>query len=202
MATNEYDPISINLELQTKPENQATFGLTLIVGTGAAEIDYQEVESEGDLIAFGYLSTDTEYKMANAYFSQSPKPEKVAVYRKLAATSYTDALNALILDHDDFYCVITTSRTIADLHEIANWINSKKKIFVGTCTDQAVLTARSGDREFYILHKDAATTYHDAIAIGRNITYPPGSNTWNFKDGVGATSSGFNATERGAIRTA
>lgn len=196
---SQINPITIDIVLQTIPLPQKGFGMPLVIGSGG-EIAYQEVTKVEDLT--GYTSADPEYKAVSNFFSQSPRPEKIAVYRKDTGVSYTDALTAISLVNNGWYAVLTTSRTKADLLEIANWVETQDKIFIGTTNDKTITSGRNLNREIYVLHSDASTTYHDAIIAGSCLTFTPGKATWAFKRGSGSTNSGFNSTDTNAIVTA
>ena len=196
--------ITINILLQTLPIPQKGFGMPLILGSGAAAIAYQEFTSETDMLTAGYANTDPEYLMAQKMFSQEIRPEKVAVYRRdTAAETITQALDNLVLaGKNDWYALLIVERATASIHEAADWVASKEKLFIGGTTLITDLSGRSGIREAYMVHKSADTDYPDAAWAGRCLPTTPGSITWAFKKLNGQVESGFNTTETDAILTA
>lgn len=197
---SELNPISISIVLQTLPLTQKGFGLALVLGTGASEKAYVEIVEGAELVDAGYTTEDAEYKMAQAFFSQNPRPEKLAVYRRINTDSITEALTALILEHNNWYALLITERTKAALNEAGTWVGSNEKIFIGCTDDETALSGRNQIREAYLLHSDP-TTYPDAAWLGSCITYTPGSITWAYKKANGVTDSGFNTTDTNAIIT-
>ena len=191
--------ISINITLQTAPTKQAGFGLALVLGSGASEKAYAEVGELSEMTAAGYTSSDAEYKIVQAILAQSPRVEKVAVYRKLDATEYADALDALVTaNKGGWYCVVPTSTTPADLADIADWVEASDRIMLGLGDDIADVSTRTGNRESYWFHSDLTSLIHARLA-GVCLPYDPGEVTWAHKRASGATDSGFDQTVTDAI---
>lgn len=191
--------ININITLQTAPIKQAGFGLALVLGSGVAEKVYAEIGELSEMATAGYTSIDAEYKLVQAILAQSPRVEKVAVYRKLDATEYADALDALVTANTGaWYCVVPTSTTPSDLADIADWIEANDRIMLGLVDDIDEVSTRTGNRESYWFHSDLTSLIHARIA-GVCLPYDPGEVTWAHKRASGATDSGFNQTVTDAI---
>lgn len=193
------NPIAIDIELQTLPLPQQGFGMPLILGGAATGVAYQEVTQESDLV--GILPADAEYKMAAKWFSQSPRPEKIAVYRRDTdlEVSITAGLDALKLaNKNSWYALFIPSRIKTDLHEAGDWCGANGKLFIGGTTDKTALTGRNQIREAYLISNDAAN-FPEVAWSGSVMTYTPGSATWSFKKSNGVVESGFNTTDTNAI---
>jgi hypothetical protein len=110
----------------------------LILGTGASAIGTVTVTTQAELLEAGYTSTDAEYLALGKMLSGDTVPDRVIVRRKADATTYTDALNALVAGGTAFFYVTITSRDVDDIHEVAAWAQSNKYLFVGCSADKAV----------------------------------------------------------------
>ena len=111
MALNISDIISITITRETSSVAQASFSTVLILGVNSTITGRYKQYSTEDLAAFAADLTngtsDPEYAAATALASQNPRIPTFAVGRRDAAdTSYTDTLNAVILESTDFYGVV------------------------------------------------------------------------------------------------
>jgi len=196
------NPISIVISLQTIAEKIVSMK-SMVIGTGAAAIAMQEVADATELVPYGYVSTDEEYKMADAWFAQDPRPDYLTVMRKIDTDTYTVALDAVKAAGNDskFYGLLTTDRTKAVQNEVATWAEANKKFFMGASSDTTIGDARTGNYEMYFLHKTPGD-YPDARLMGMIWPKPPGSYTMAFKKPVGITDSGLTTTEKNNAETA
>jgi len=124
----------------------------IIMGSGAVAIGIQTITEAIELLAFGYLKTDLEFKMAIDMFSQTPRPEICKVVRKLTATSFVDALTTLSETDPDYFFILITSTLTADLNNVGDFALSTKRVFVGRSTSDAEGNGRDNDREAYYIH--------------------------------------------------
>ena len=106
---------------------------------------------------------------------------------------------------DDFYCVLLTSRTPVDILGAALLIETRRKIFLACTNDAgvktnaanniaALLKARGYTRTALIWSGDQANGIEAGWA-GRCLPLDAGSETWKFKDIVGAVADKFTDTE-------
>ena len=187
--------LHINISLQTKPVPQKGFGTLLAVGSGAAEIAFAYITEPADMIALGYLDTDEEYKMASAYFSQYPRPEKMAVYRKTSATAYDAALTSLLAANKrDWYMLAIQSRNKADIDLAAAWGNANSRFGLYASSDLTVADGKTGEYELHFQHKTPGD-YPDVRAAGYLSARTPGSYILAYGALNGATNSGLTTTE-------
>ena len=94
--TNKLDQvIDISISLSTKAITQQGFGTPMILGI-SMKLD-RRLKSYADMtaVAEDFVESDTEYKMAEAEFSQSKTPDAVMIGKKvvLASTALTGATN-------------------------------------------------------------------------------------------------------------
>lgn len=122
----------------------------------------------------------------------------------------TEDLNVIILNDDDWYALILTSRTAAEVQLAAAWTEAQYRIF-GTCSDDDdikddastddigyVLQAANRDRTF-VAYNETPDDWLDAGWLGKCLPKNPGSITWKFKTVSGPTVSDLTATERSAV---
>ncbi len=192
--------IVINISKGTKGLSKQVFR-PLIVGSDTAEITVEIVSELADLITAGYLSTDPEYLQMAAMLAQSPRPVDVAVYRKATATTYTDALDALVLTFTAFWGIVIGSRIEADLNSVGTWANSNKRFFFGGINDVDAGNARNLDREAYIIHDASPVEYPDGAIVGQSLPKQPGSFTFKWKQLSGISASGYTLTELNTVRS-
>lgn len=109
----------------------------------------------------------------------------------------------------DWYGVIWIERGEELVLEMAEYIETVRKIFI-TCTDDtdvlnagvttdiaSVLSAANYSRTSVIWNEDPLD-FADAAWMGRLFTYDPGSETWKFKTLSGITSDALTSSERSA----
>lgn len=122
--------------------------------------------------------------------------------------SYTDALNAINADGDDWYGLAIESIVQADVEEVALWTESRIKLFVsasddtdildpGVTTDVAsVLKGLSYDRTSIIYHSLASTQDIDVAWMGRQLAQPIGSSNWAFKTLSGVSPDNLSTSQK------
>lgn len=196
--------LSIQISLSTLPITQQGFGLPLVTGERADTSpickQYGEYADLTEMVAAGFTSSDPEYKMVAAIFSQSPRVDSVAVYIRDSADTIADAMNELRETHDDWYIFMITERDSSTLHDAGTWADSVEKIFIGCCSAISALTERNGLREAYLIHNDAAN-FPEAAWVGSAAPYAIGSISWKWCTPAGVTASNFTLTELNQIRT-
>jgi hypothetical protein len=172
--------------------SQEGFGMPLIF-VPDTDITYKEVEGTDGLSTL--TSGDLGYEQVNAIFSQSPQPEKVAVYGvdvTTVGTSVGDELDSLLLENDDFYFLLIASRESSDIVDAGSWATSNGKLFVGqpdiADTVSNIISTKeslSSDKAILMTH-DGGTPgtdpYLDGAIVGRIAPVTPGGTTWKFKN--------------------
>lgn len=156
------------------------FGTPLIFDEFADTIFPERVRSYTSLSAVGedFESTSKVYKCATAIFAQERSPALVKVGRCDPADSTdSDAIDAIVAEDADWYCLVTTRKTKAAILALADKIATLKKIFlassedsdvIGTATDDVAseLKADSHNRSGYMWHHQAGV---DAVNVSYSI---------------------------------
>lgn len=109
---------------------------------------------------------------------------------------------------DDWYGLVITSRTPADVKAAAAWTEAKVKLF-GTASDDedildsasttdigAELKAASYARTFLVYHTQATTVFPEAAWFGNQLAQEPGSQTWANKTLRGIETVKLTTTQR------
>jgi len=127
-----------------------------------------------------------------------------------AVETWTVGLNAIIAADDNWYFLIGTTRTKADILLLAAVIETKLKIYF-VCTGEAdvkngvadntlkSLTALSYDRTVYLYSGDYAN-FPEAAWVGGQAPKDPGSLTWKFKSLTGIIADELTTTEVATIK--
>ncbi|HNI89870.1 MAG TPA: DUF3383 family protein, partial [Leptospiraceae bacterium] len=158
---------------------------------------YVEVADQDELLTLGYSSTDDEYKMAKALFSQSPRVEKVAVcYISSFANLETELAELRNEGKDAWYYLLITSRAKADIAIADSYINALEKIGVFASNDQTITS--TGDRTVIIISNNAGD-FPDAAIVGRCAAEPIGSITWDSKQMSGQNNSQVTMSEQSTL---
>lgn len=115
-------------------------------------------------------------------------------------------LQAISDINDDWYCLISASRVVADILKAADFIQARRKIYIAASSDADIFTtattdiasllkAQALDRTAVIALKGGVTDFPDAAWAGLILPLTPGSVTWKFKTLVGVTVDVLNPTE-------
>lgn len=125
--------------------------------------------------------------------------------------SWADSLTAVSDDNDVWYALVAETHTSADVQALSAAIQARRKIFGTSSQDTVVptngttdiayiLDSISAGRTYGVYLPTADTEYPEAVWMGSQLAYTPGSNDWDFKRGVGATVSKLNDTARVNLR--
>lgn len=111
---------------------------------------------------------------------------------------------------DNWYALVLTSKTDADILNAAKYIETQKKIYVCASSTAGIATSSTTDvlsvlkglaynRTMLIYHTLAATQHPDAAWVGEELVKTPGSSTWKFKQLIGVTPDVFSSSVRSII---
>lgn len=153
MAKNFLKDITVNIsagftKLRTPGYN------ALIVQEGAAAKDAETITQATDLIALGYVVTDEVYELALDYFGQDKTPEKAIVAQKLTGQTWTDFLDDMLEQSNQWLIVLPPKQTQSVYATIGAWCSGNRKILAGLIDNVEVESgawARSSDNEFYLV---------------------------------------------------
>lgn len=195
-----YQDVTVVITRETAAVTQAGFGLPLILATSKVHpyTLYPDLAS----VAVDFAETTEEYKLAAAVFGQTPKPEKIAMYGILyggsETTELTAALNALMLENNDWYFVLCPEQGDAEITALASWVNAQRKLYFAA-TDNKALVGNLNSERAVIMYHTAPMTYPDGAWVGRCAPEDPGSITWKFKTLNGISPVVINATDYVAL---
>jgi hypothetical protein len=123
------------------------------------------------------------------------------------------ALDAIVLESDDWYALTLTIRTLASQLVAAGWIEARRKIFfarsndanlkVGASTTDIayLLKLAAYDRSVVCAHFPTTDDFICSGWLGKMLPQDPGSATFKFKTLAGVTADLLTATESTAIKT-
>lgn len=188
--------INVAISRQTVFPTGPGFGTLLIVGpdtTGVIPlVERARSYSSIDAVGADFATSTEEYKAAQAYFSQNPRPTRVVIgVRDATATTgnHGAELTAIRDVNDDWYGVMLTAeaRPGADAiipGEVAAWVEARNKLFVTATPEAAAIAAGGGtpgvfntlglERTAVFYHpdadEDAANSYPEAAFFGQMLT--------------------------------
>lgn len=133
-----------------------------------------------------------------------------------ATEDISDALDAIKDENNDFYGVMLTSRTVADVKEAMAWVEAERKIFGCASSDTDILSAsdttslaywaeannyaRSYVRYSGQADGSATDPYPEAGVFGTFMWRDPGSYTVKFKSPSGQTADNLTPTQSTNVR--
>lgn len=110
---------------------------------------------------------------------------------------------------DDWYALVLTSRTQAEIEQAASYIEAHRKIFVTASNDSKILDQTSATdigsvlnlknyERTAVFYNATLSDFADAAWLGRCLPENPGAITWKFKTLNGITADNLNPTQRSA----
>jgi len=214
------DIVQVTISRETTAVSQPSFGIPAIISefltskTTPAFDRYRYYGSLTEMSSDGWTSSDSEYKAAQAIFSQNPVVEKIMVGRKDALdTDWAEAFNTIQATQPEWYTfsiVPGAGTEEADIKEAMAWAETQKKIYFYNTADtdayDGVATTDLGyfaknaayDRTVSTFHK-TADSYMEAAWEGECLPYNPGSQTWAYKTLGGIQAYALTAGERTAL---
>lgn len=189
--------VQVTITRETRGVTQRGFGLPLILSTEKAH-PYTRYRQLND-ISEDFETTTNTYKMAQAIFRQSPRPEEVVILGVDSITpgDLTQALDDAIGDgNDDWYFLLCENHTPAIQDELGGWITNG--LYFTSTDDVDYPATKENDRVIVVVHEEPEQ-YPEAGWVGKCAPRLPGSITWKFKILNGITSSGLSATEQSTV---
>ncbi|AUS87031.1 DUF3383 domain-containing protein [Lysinibacillus sp. YS11] len=199
--------VDVQISRETKPISEKGFGLSLLLATSKA-IDYKEytgIES----VAEDFEETTNEYKLLSRMFGQNPRPAEIAVFgvaydsATAEPTALISSLNELIKTHNDFYYVVSPEQGDEEITALAEWTNTKDKIYGATTSNVELAEKLRGlyDNAFLVVH-DQPNTYVAEGLIGVCAPKKIGAYTWTFKNVQGVPAVKYDNTMINRIHAA
>jgi len=140
-----------------------------------------------------------------------PTTNNISIYNLIGSENWGDTIAAIEGETDVWYGVVATTHSPAYVLEIAEAIQSRRKIFGTSTQDPNVLTTGDEniggalssfgyDRTYWVYSPFADEDYPEAAWMGSQLPMTPGSNTWNFKQAAGVRAGRLTETQKVNIR--
>lgn len=169
----------------TQAEIEAGLALAIDAAPGVAAVDATGVDVTADVAGVGFTATGS----ANLTVTTTTANGNVASELQLVSNF-----------NNDWYLLILTSHTDADILAAAAYIESKIKLFGASSSSAGLLSNGGGnigaaikalnyDRTFLVYHETPDSSFPEAVWAGLTLPQTPGSLTWKFKSGAGLVPS-------------
>ena len=222
LVVDDIIDVVVSTNAAVAPRDGFNVGLILgkTVGTGMSATNRCiVVNNPGELLDNGYTTTSPEYKAAEKYFAQTPRPSKLVVGLIVGSGSpisyetYVEAITAARAANSDWYAVyIADTLASADIQAIAAYIETITAMFFfedGTAADITNATTDIfsvlkglGYKRTYPLY--STTQYAGAAAMGFAMGANDGTAnsafTMAYKMLVGVTPDDLSATQVGYLQ--
>lgn len=146
------DIVNISVVVSPVATIRKGFNLGLIVGTSAAigTADRLKIYSGiTDMITDGFTTSDAEYNAATLYFSQNPKPTKLAIGRwdDTGTETALEAITACRAKNSDWYACYLCGAVKADVEALAPYIEAVEpaSAYFYTTSDADALAGTAGN---------------------------------------------------------
>ena len=147
----------------------------------------------------GTTSLTVAPSVAGSPWSVSASSNLVGVNAAPTQT-WVEALDAVTDSNDTWYALVADTHNPVDQLALAAAIQARRKIYGTSTADATVATSSTTDiasqlsaadysRTFIVYQPQADTMFPEAVWIGAQLAYTPGSNDWDLKQGVGVTTS-------------
>lgn len=178
----------------------AVAGVNTVVYTGTPTFSLAITADAGTPLTVSNLQITTTLGLTGTL--TNPTPEKTVV----------TALDAIVLESDDWYALTLTIKAQASQITAAQWIEARRKIFFARSDDADIkdaaetgdvaykLKAAAYDRSVVIAHYPTTDDFIDAGWLGKMLPEDPGSATFKFKTIAGATVDNLSASESTAAK--
>lgn len=144
------DIVNVSVAVGPVTTVRTSFNLGLIIGSSTIINTKTRVKTYSklaDMTADGWLGTEEEYHAAQIYFSQSPKPNKVAIGTWVAPETKVAAVTACRGINTEWYACTFCGAEKADILAIAAYIDSCDPVsaYFATTSDSDVLAGTAGN---------------------------------------------------------
>lgn len=144
------DVVDVSVSVGPVTSVRTSFNLGLIVGKSTIINTTTRVKTYSklaDMTADGWLGTEEEYRAAQIYFSQSPKPNKVAIGTWVPPETAVAAVTACREANSEWYACTICGAEKADILAVASYIDSCDPVsaYFATTSDSDVLSGVEGN---------------------------------------------------------
>lgn len=192
--------VEVYIDRQTSQIDITSFDIPLIlVGVTEADNFPERVKTYTSLdeVADDFGTEHNAYKMAQKLLSGNMRVRTFKI-GKVDQTvevneTYLSALQQVIDEDDTWYALLADDHSDATIMTLAEAIQAMRKIYVTSTSDPNALVSTSTtdigpsllakmlDRTIISYHPQADTQFPEARWVGEQLTYVPGSNTWEYK---------------------
>ena len=146
--------VDVVITRQTSTPSMASFSEHLVVAefdASGLEVEFNEqnrVRKFGSLTEIAEAGFDTNsfiYKSAQAQLSQSPHIKSIYIGWKDESESWTEALNAIKAQNNEWYALTCGTRRMNEQQLIATWVQSNEKLCILATGDKTVINEETGD---------------------------------------------------------
>lgn len=182
---------------------EITAGLTTLIN-GVVGNNYIAADNTTDITVTGDGGND--------WFSiEAGDPTIMQMEQTHADPGVATDLNAIIVEDDEWYCLLTHFNSNAYVLAADAWVNAQKKIYVFDVNESEAITTAAGNSDtlddIATLNRGrTAGCYHPSpLAFnasawaGRCLPEEPGSITWKFKTLSGVPAVSLTSTQRGNL---
>lgn len=137
------DIITVNVSIADTVLSRAGFGTALILADAESSVFTARTKIYNNIteIAADFATSLDVYLAATAFFSISPRPANLKVGRQETGDAdAAAALAAIVLEDDDWYCLLMTNHTEADLIDGNDFISARQKIFLAESQASALVS--------------------------------------------------------------
>jgi hypothetical protein len=194
----------------------------------AQTYEYTSISADATAILTGLLgviTADTDEvvtgAVATSILTLTPADDtnfKITVSDNLTQTFGTatetiaESMVAITAEDNDFYGIILTDRTVANIQSMASWVETHTKLFLTSTAEAGAIDAASTTDAAYLLktdnyyrtaywyHGEASTEYLDAAIMARCFMIDPGGETWAMKSLAGLSTDGLTETQYNAVK--
>ncbi|WP_027633384.1 DUF3383 family protein [Clostridium hydrogeniformans] len=208
------DAVDVSVSVGPVSSVRTNFNLAIIVGSSKIIKLPDRVKTYskmGDMTADGWTGTEPEYLAAQLYFSQTPKPTKIAVgvWDKEKGETAVQAMTACREDNSEWYLGYVCGVTKSEIIEIAKYMDSATpaSIYFYTTSDSDVLENKKGNVAETLnksgVHRTLGqfSTTEDAImaiagyAMGANTQTAGSAYTLKYKQETGVEPENLTSTQ-------
>lgn len=143
---------------------------------------------------------------AGTWFSVEASSDDFAIACDNADPGVATDLAAILLADSDWYGIVSTHKSAAEIAAIAAWVESNERLFCAASSNTDIIGVGAGDvattlktaayaRSWVLYHPDPGE-FADAAIMGRCLPLTPGSETWKFKTLAGISAVTMTPTEQ------
>lgn len=204
--------VNVSIEYQAKLLSRDAFNRLLIVGsTVNSRTTDTGIYNSLDGVKLDYGVEADEYKIAQKYFAQNPKPRDLMIATVAALTEPLAAITEVATKTLGFYAFcFTTEPLAANIQAIAEWAQSNNRMFMTVMTsDTEAVTTGNTLKELGQYHY--CITYHEAydtvgavagMALDQRYDKTDGVKTLHLKSLTSVVSTDISQTQAANLKAA